>query len=68
MIGGQVEKTILPLFSQDKTSAGIDLDKIADLYTKVQDVGTEVVNAKGGKGSATGVPHLPHQRLRCQIR
>merc|ERR1711865_980346 len=46
-------KTILPLFSQDKTAAGVDADKIPDLDVKVQDAGTEVVNAKGGKGSAT---------------
>jgi malate dehydrogenase len=53
VIGGHAGKTILPLFSQDKTSAGIDADKIPALDTKVQDAGTEVVNAKGGKGSAT---------------
>merc|ERR1712157_546727 len=45
--------TILPLFSQDRTAATIDADKIPDLDKKVQDAGTEVVEAKGGKGSAT---------------
>merc|ERR1711939_942713 len=44
---------ILPLFSQDKTSKGIDAEKIPDLDIRVQDAGTEVVNAKSGKGSAT---------------
>jgi malate dehydrogenase len=53
VIGGHAGKTILPVFSQDKTSAGIAADKIPDLDVKVQDAGTEVVNAKGGKGSAT---------------
>merc|ERR1712107_56501 len=45
--------TILPLFSQDKIAKTIDADKIADLDKRVQDAGTEVVNAKAGKGSAT---------------
>jgi malate dehydrogenase len=53
VVGGHAGATILPLFSQDKTAATIDKEKIADLDKKVQDAGTEVVNAKGGKGSAT---------------
>merc|ERR1740133_748603 len=53
VVGGHAGPTILPLFSQDKISKTIDADKIADLDKKVQDAGTEVVNAKGGKGSAT---------------
>lgn len=43
----------MPVFSQDKTAATIDADKIAELDKRVQDAGTEVVNAKNGKGSAT---------------
>merc|ERR1712125_149222 len=53
VIGGHAGKTILPLFSQDKTAKTIDADKIPDLDKRVQDAGTEVVNAKAGKGSAT---------------
>merc|ERR1712060_766935 len=53
VIGGHAGKTILPLFSQDPASAGIDANKIPDLDVKVQDAGTEVVKAKNGKGSAT---------------
>jgi len=53
VIGGHAGETILPVFSQDKTSASVDAEKIPDLDKKVQDAGTEVVNAKGGKGSAT---------------
>merc|ERR1712019_275760 len=53
VVGGHAGTTILPLFSQDRTAATIDADKIPDLDKKVQDAGTEVVNAKGGKGSAT---------------
>lgn len=43
----------MPVFSQDKAASSIEADKIPDLDKKVQDAGTEVVNAKGGKGSAT---------------
>merc|ERR1712125_272379 len=53
VIGGHAGTTILPLFSQDKIAKTIDKDKIADLDKHVQDAGTDVVNAKGGKGSAT---------------
>jgi len=53
VIGGHAGATILPLFSQDKSAAGIDAEKIPDLDKKVQDAGTVVVEAKGGKGSAT---------------
>merc|ERR1712232_1398839 len=54
VVGGHAGVTILPLFSQDKTAKTIDAEKIADLDKRVQDAGTEVVNAKAGKGSATG--------------
>merc|ERR1711879_1107997 len=53
VIGGHAGVTIMPVFSQDKTAASIPKDKIADLDKRVQDAGTEVVNAKNGKGSAT---------------
>jgi len=53
VIGGHAGATILPLFSQDKTAASIEADKIPDLDKSVQDAGTVVVEAKGGKGSAT---------------
>merc|ERR1719410_1362595 len=53
VIGGHAGVTIMPVFSQDKAAASIDAEKIPDLDKKVQDAGTEVVNAKGGKGSAT---------------
>merc|ERR1712048_56693 len=53
VVGGHAGVTILPLFSQDRTAATIDKDKIPDLDKRVQDAGTEVVEAKAGKGSAT---------------
>merc|ERR1712227_877975 len=53
VVGGHAGATILPLFSQDKIAKTIEAEKIADLDKRVQDAGTEVVNAKAGKGSAT---------------
>merc|ERR1711972_627282 len=45
--------TILPLFSQDPIAATIEASQIPDLDKHVQNAGTDVVNAKAGKGSAT---------------
>jgi len=53
VIGGHAGTTILPLFSQDKISKTIADDQIGDLDKHVQDAGTHIVEAKGGKGSAT---------------
>lgn len=53
VVGGHAGETILPLFSQDKVAKHIPQEKIPDLDKHVQDAGTDVVNAKGGKGSAT---------------
>merc|ERR1719395_441091 len=53
MVGCNAGSTILTLFSQDKMSAKIPKEKIPDLDKRVQDAGTEVVNAKAGKGGAT---------------
>lgn len=53
VVGGHAGTTILSLFSQDKHGSKIPADKIPAIDVRVQDGGTEVVNAKGGKGSAT---------------
>merc|ERR1712054_434591 len=53
VVGGHAGVTILPLFSQVKAMKDVAADKISELDKRVQDAGTEVVNAKGGKGSAT---------------
>merc|ERR1711920_399534 len=54
VIGGHAGVTIMPVFSQDPiAAAGVTGSKVAELDKRVQDAGTEVVNAKGGKGSAT---------------
>merc|ERR1711865_77559 len=53
VVCGHAGATILPLFSQDASGRKIPADKIMELDKRIQDAGTEVVNAKGGKGSAT---------------
>merc|ERR1739845_180562 len=53
VIGGHAGITIMPVFSQDPIAATIDTSKIEALDKRTQDAGTEVVNAKGGKGSTT---------------
>merc|ERR1712032_604127 len=53
VIGGHAGVTIMPVFSQDKYGKKISPDKIPELDKHVQDAGTDVVNAKAGKGSAT---------------
>jgi malate dehydrogenase len=56
VVGGHAGQTILPLFSQAKTPTGsfsLDAEAQDRLTKRVQEGGTEVVNAKGGAGSAT---------------
>merc|ERR1711881_402312 len=53
VIGGHAGITIMPVFSQDPIAATIDASKLEALDKRAQDAGTEVVNAKNGKGSAT---------------
>lgn len=53
VIGGHAGTTILPLFSQVPACKDIAADKLVEMDKRTQDAGTEVVNAKNGKGSAT---------------
>jgi malate dehydrogenase len=53
VIGGHAGTTILPLFSQDPIASKLPADAIEPLDKRTQDGGTEVVEAKAGKGSAT---------------
>jgi len=53
VVGGHAGVTILPLFSQDRFAKTIPEKQIPGLDKHVQDAGTDVVNAKAGKGSAT---------------
>merc|ERR1712151_945919 len=53
VIGGHAGVTIMPVFSQDKFGKKVPAGEIPALDKHVQDAGTDVVNAKNGKGSAT---------------
>ncbi|WP_448548977.1 malate dehydrogenase [Thalassotalea fusca] len=52
VIGGHSGTTILPLLSQVE-GANFSDEEVAALTTRIQNAGTEVVNAKAGGGSAT---------------
>ncbi|KAL8674617.1 MAG: hypothetical protein Q9168_000992 [Polycauliona sp. 1 TL-2023] len=53
VIGGHSGETIVPLFSMAKPAVKIPADKLGPLVKRVQFGGDEVVQAKGGAGSAT---------------
>ncbi|KAL8710489.1 MAG: hypothetical protein Q9220_004921 [cf. Caloplaca sp. 1 TL-2023] len=53
VIGGHSGETIVPLFSQAKPAVKIPAGKLGPLVKRVQFGGDEVVEAKGGAGSAT---------------
>merc|ERR1719469_519017 len=53
VVGGHAGTTILPLFSQVNACQSFTQEQIVAMDKHVQDAGTDVVNAKGGKGSAT---------------
>ncbi|OAY54808.1 malate dehydrogenase, mitochondrial [Manihot esculenta] len=53
VVGGHAGITILPLFSQATPKANLPDEEIQALTKRTQDGGTEVVEAKAGKGSAT---------------
>jgi len=48
--------------------AGIDADKMPDWDTKVQDAGTEVVNAKGSSTLSIGCHFCHTKDFGCQLR
>ena len=53
VIGGHAGETILPLLSQATPSVSFGEDEAAAMTTRIQNAGTEVVEAKAGAGSAT---------------
>ncbi len=53
VIGGHSGKTILPLLSQTTPKASLTDIQIKALTSRIQNAGTEVVEAKAGTGSAT---------------
>ncbi|XP_038074678.1 malate dehydrogenase, mitochondrial-like [Patiria miniata] len=53
VIGGHSGITIIPLLSQTQPSVSFTDDELEKLSDRIQNAGTEVVNAKAGAGSAT---------------
>lgn len=53
VVGGHAGITILPLLSKTRPSVGFSDDEIEELTVRIQNAGTEVVEAKAGAGSAT---------------
>ena len=55
VVGGHAGTTIIPLLSQvtPKLSKPFEGDELTALVTRIQNAGTEVVEAKAGAGSAT---------------
>jgi len=53
VVGGHAGKTILPLLSQASPKLNVSNDDAAKLTERIQNAGTEVVEAKQGTGSAT---------------
>merc|ERR1719295_195719 len=53
VVGGHAGITIMPLISQCTPSVEFSPDDLSALTKRIQDAGTEVVNAKEGAGSAT---------------
>lgn len=53
VIGGHAGITILPLLSKTKPSVSFTGEEVEELTVRIQNAGTEVVEAKSGAGSAT---------------
>ncbi|CAI9767299.1 unnamed protein product [Fraxinus pennsylvanica] len=53
VIGGHAGITILPLLSKTKPSVTFTDEEVQELTVRIQNAGTEVVEAKAGAGSAT---------------
>ncbi|KAK4778575.1 hypothetical protein SAY86_006103 [Trapa natans] len=53
VVGGHAGITILPLLSKTRPSVTFTDEEVNDLTVRIQNAGTEVVEAKAGAGSAT---------------
>ncbi|KAJ6402588.1 hypothetical protein OIU84_014649 [Salix udensis] len=53
VVGGHAGITILPLLSKTKPSVSFTDEEVQELTVRIQNAGTEVVEAKAGAGSAT---------------
>ncbi|XP_011016763.1 PREDICTED: malate dehydrogenase, chloroplastic, partial [Populus euphratica] len=53
VVGGHAGKTILPLLSKTRPPVSFNDEEVQELTVRIQNAGTEVVEAKEGAGSAT---------------
>lgn len=53
VVGGHAGATILPLLSKARPAAALSEEEAEELTRRIQEAGTEVVEAKAGAGSAT---------------
>ncbi|CAO2826794.1 unnamed protein product [Amaranthus hypochondriacus] len=53
VVGGHAGNTILPLLSKTRPSVSFTDEEVEELTLKIQNAGTQVVEAKAGEGSAT---------------
>ncbi|KAL2935191.1 Malate dehydrogenase chloroplastic [Bienertia sinuspersici] len=53
VVGGHAGITILPLLSKTRPSVSFTNEEVEELTVRIQNAGTEVVEAKAGEGSAT---------------
>lgn len=53
VVGGHAGVTILPVLSKSQPQVNLNAAELENLDKRIQEAGTEVVNAKGGAGSAT---------------
>jgi malate dehydrogenase len=69
VIGGHAGGTILPLLSQTKPAFNFSDEEREKLTRRIQNGGTEVVDAKAGAGSATlSMAHAADQFVRSVLR
>lgn len=55
VVGGHSGVTILPLISQCQPSIKLDEDQLAKLTSRIQEAGTEVVQAKAGAVGSSAI-------------
>jgi len=60
VIGGHSGITIIPLLSQATPAVQFDQETLQKLTVRIQEAGTEVVNAKAGAVSVSSAPLTLH--------
>ncbi|XP_002732229.1 malate dehydrogenase, mitochondrial-like [Saccoglossus kowalevskii] len=67
VVGGHSGITIVPLISQCSPKVSYPQDELEKLTNRIQNAGTEVVNAKAGAGSATLSMAYAGARFACSL-